>query len=1286
MSSILIKPDTYSFLGNLKKLKISSDSAVSLVFKHGTTEILSSVYEPVDGTVEIDLSKIVSDYIFPVLPGNDRLQILQPETFGYAVDALAEETFNVIYGGVDSSTFDQSWFGANWLTWQPQTSKIQYNQPEWLSYFAVAAGAVVKCKGYFSDNTTEIITLASCTQYAVNVVNVRYSSLIALFTAGKQTQYVDVYVEDASGNRLTYIQRFVLIGNVNHDDYFVFRNSLGGWDCVCFTGIKKPVGEFESKTSVQEDIISEYAVDATQKYTKNTGYLADKRLIIWTYEFFNSSAKYWVDDSGSLVKIVVEKSTITAIPDDVCSCDFNFYTSKKTPYLNLERAAAPDAPLELIDPSGTLFFLAPRLSEFSSAVLSDDILIPLQDPNVREWKQASLAALKKFLSGISVKIDVDAALDEKSENPVQNKAISAALAAAEKINGVGLKLNTVNNGKAFSISLLNKKEEVLSITDQFSGGSGSGAVKIVLTKITANPTTKEGDSVLLQYSYDHIDSSTGASTGLSGIATITICHGTTVNTLTDRVSAGATKSIDVSNYIALGLNTVNVKIVTGEGDEQLVSTISWDVQVISLTLTSSFNIATEIYKGDTVNIPYTLKGSGNKTIRCYVDGTDKEDRSITSSLANGSFDIDTSVMSHGAHYVQLVAEVDNTSIKSQSIYLGLAVREIGNSTPIIVLRTERADGEIFQTISQGTGVDGTTVYGPGIPQYVTAQYDKLNIIFAVYDPSASPAHVEIYHDDILVADKEIVFATSTVIIRAMDYGTINYKIVCGAVTAQFTNLVTKSVLEINEPTDNLVVKLSALGRSNSDANCSTWNYNSITSLLTGFKWGGDGWLNNALRHTDDARTSVNYKPFALPSTNANSAFALVLKYKVSDVRDSESIVVQCVDAEGVGFVITAEEAKMVTKGGSKVTMKLAPGEIYEIAFVSFPQSKSSSSDYEKENSAMVYLYINGIMSGAVQRAVLGEGVASGDTIYQDNATNIIFGSSYATLDVYLLRAYTNYLTDSQVLDCFIIDQDDSEIMAEKVQANAILDENGNISVDTVPNDMRYIIITGKQDNGVSTVLQAAVTNNKSKKFDVDEILCVKRSNPSLNFCLTGGCISLQGTSSLAYPIKNYRFYTYSASKVNGQLYLGCDDKGIGGELQVKPLYSFRPASGTRKAAAPVKCFCLKADFAESSSSHNTGMAKLANDTLVSVGELTPAQAGVSSEYQYDVRTTVDGEPCLLFYRATKDDTPVLLGKFNFNNDKSTEAVFGFLDIPGYNDQAWVTENLAVRIRPNVGSF
>lgn len=562
--------------------------------------------------------------------------------------------------------------------------------------------------------------------------------------------------------------------------------------------------------------------------------------------------------------------------------------------------------------------------------------------------------------------------------------------------------------------------------------------------------------------------------------------------------------------------------------------------------------------------------------------------------------------------------------------------------------------------------DGTVIEKGTTPYIQAKQYDSYTLQYAAYNPRETPTRADVYVGETLASSASVPFTAQNLTLRASEYGEQQCRIVVGVTTYNFRLIASKSDLNISEPTDGMTLKLTAQGRSNSDVNREEWSYNGIQTVFEGFKWGGDGWTGEALRLTDTARATIRHRPLEQPEQNVTNAVAFIVKYKVSEVVDEDAEVIKCLDASGTGFVITAQEARMTTKGNSTLSMKMASGEVYEVAFVSFPKSTDGSSEYEKQNTEMVYLYINGIMSGSVQRA-------TSDSIYQASPAYIELGSDGATTDVYLIRAYDTYLSDSQVLETYMIDQDSSDMMMSMYESNNVIDENGNVTVDSVPDGMRYIIVTGREDNGVPTVLQAAVNNDKDPKYDVTEMLCVVKGNQALNFRCVGGCIRLQGTSSLAYPIKNYRIYFKNASKVAGDLYLGCDEQGLGGTLQETAKYSFRPAGTSNKAAAPVDCFCLKADFAESSSSHNTGMAKLVQNILTAAGELTPAQAHCSGEYGYDVRTTIDGEPCYLFYRGTLDETPQFLGKFNFNNDKSTEAVFGFCDIPGYHDQAWVND-------------
>ena len=857
-------------------------------------------------------------------------------------------------------------------------------------------------------------------------------------------------------------------------------------------------------------------------------------------------------------------------------------------------------------------------------------------------------------------VEVIETVDPSSTNPPQSKAVAAELKSIAGKYGTALRLNTIGDGadKAFSITLLTESGEELSTTDMFTGGGGGGSVqatKIVLTRLTANPTVKSGDEVKLSYKYDHVDTTSEESTGESGRITVTISRGATSNSFTQIIAAGSVETLDVTKYIDVGTNSVRVKVEVGEDEAKQVSSISWSVTVVQLVLTSSFNLATPIYKGDNIVVPFALTGSGNKTLRCYVDGVDYEDRSITASSANGSFTISSENLNHGAHSIQLVAELlltdGITIIKSNSIYFGVGVRVSGNTTPIISMKFDYKDGNIISS--------GET------PYISVRQYEDYEITFAVYNPVETPTQVDVYELGSLISSSKVSFVLTKLNFRAMSYGTENCKIVCDGTEFNFNLISEKSDLELEEPTDNMVLKLNAQGRSNGDTNRDEWTYGDVTTTMSGFNYGGDGWTGLALRHKGKARSVVNFKLFQQPNLNANNALAFLIKYKVTEVSDYDTPVISCIDENGTGFEILPTEVRMVTRGNSKVSMKMAVGETYEVAFVSFPEYVEGASEYEKQNTKMLYLYIDGKASGGVQR---GES----DSVYQLSAQNISIGSNGATTDVYLMRAWNSFLTADQVLACDILDRTDVEDLLSTYNENDILNDNGDIAVENVPDGMRVVIVTGVQANGVETVLQAAVNNDKDPKYDVDQILSyVKNSeNAKTNFLCVGGCIRLQGTSSLAYPIKNYRIYFKNASKVAGDLYLGCNELGIGGELQEKAKFSFRPDA--QYMPAPVDCFCLKADFAESSSSHNTGMARMVQDVLIKANELTPPQKYVNrDEYEYDVRTTIDGEPCMLFYRATINDTPKFLGKFNFNNDKSTEAVFGFCDIPGYHDAEWV---------------
>jgi hypothetical protein len=180
--------------------------------------------------------------------------------------------------------------------------------------------------------------------------------------------------------------------------------------------------------------------------------------------------------------------------------------------------------------------------------------------------------------------------------------------------------------------------------------------------------------------------------------------------------------------------------------------------------------------------------------------------------------------------------------------------------------------------------------------------------------------------------------------------------------------------------------LSALGKSNSSISRNVWSDGDITSTFEGFKWSGDGWQNvsvseditePALRLIPGDKVTVNYKPL---QARQSDAIAFNIKFKVSQAVDESETLISCLDENGRGFEIKTSEAYFKTYSGNTVSTKFAPGEIYNIGFVAFPELSGSDTN-SKLNSRRVYLYVNGVICSTTLKGAT-------DTIFQTNPKNI----------------------------------------------------------------------------------------------------------------------------------------------------------------------------------------------------------------------------------------------------------------------------------------------------------
>ena len=830
--------------------------------------------------------------------------------------------------------------------------------------------------------------------------------------------------------------------------------------------------------------------------------------------------------------------------------------------------------------------------------------------------------------------EVDESLNANSTNPVQNAAVAAKLQELEANTLFGGSVEVSDDESSVRVTLTNKSgAEIVGLDIPAGRGGGGGGetstTKIVLTAEADKSIIKEGDSAMLTWTYDHQYSSgdeKGTSTGQKATVSIEMKRGATLmyaDTQQD-VSKG-TYTLDLTKYLQLGTTDIYVRATTTDPTTGKTQTKQSYVSVkaVSLALTSGFNIAECVSKGgygvsEAVSIPFAVSGSGDKTVTLYLDGHQWDSQTVKrSGTTNGSFSLSMSGLSIGRHTVQLVAEMEASqelTLKSESIYFDIL--KAGRSEPYIGTKLTFGDGRIFAD-------DHLT------PTIETGQYEQVKFDFVAYDPTATPAMVSVWRDGIRTQTVSVPRTVQTYTNRFLEQGAVAMVLKCGTTEYKLNVNVTESGIDLGEATSGLVLKLTAAGRSNAESAPAEWRYNDVQTAFEGFDWQSNGWTGDALKLTNGANIEIGYKPFGNDATTTGATYEMELT--CTNVTDRKGTVVDCM-ADGVGFRLTTQEALMRTGAGSEVGTKFASGMTLKIAFVV----------QEKKGNRLMELYVNGILCGAKQ-------YASTDSLLQGTPANIRITSESADVELRNLRVYNRALGDDEELANYMVDRPTSDEMVVLFEKNQVMDDEGtDVDIDKLRAMGKSVMrIVGD----VNLVNQ---TNNKKFEVPVD-IYFYSAYGKEYDFIVYQCGLRIQGTSSTTYPRKNYRIYFSRSEKYGTKLY-------VNGVEVADFKYSFKPG------ARPIDIFCLKADFSDSSSTHNTGAVRIVNDIWKKCGWLTPPQAAYKGNY--DVRIGVDGFPIDLFYDNDGMGENVYLGKYNFNNEKSGSGIiYGFEGIEGFNDEA-----------------
>lgn len=518
----------------------------------------------------------------------------------------------------------------------------------------------------------------------------------------------------------------------------------------------------------------------------------------------------------------------------------------------------------------------------------------------------------------------------------------------------------------------------------------------------------------------------------------------------------------------------------------------------------------------------------------------------------------------------------------------------------------------------------TTILASNFETKTATQYQTLNIPYQAYNQDMLQVPVLLKVDGEEVSNLTVGRGAQIWSYRLTKPGQHVFEIVSGAVTKQFNVVVTSLDITAKPVTESLKLHLSTSGRSNSEKNKDTWENSGIKANFDKFNWVSDGWQLDkdgisCLRLAGDARLNIPLNIFS--GDPRVTGKTIEIEFATKNVMNYDATVISAYSG-GIGLDIKAQEAILKSEQARIVT-RYKEDEHIRLTFVI----------EKRAENRLLQCYVNGILSRVIQ-------YPTSDNFAQPVPVGLSIGSNDCGIDLYNIRVYDNSLTHYQVVENWIADTQKVDQLLERQKRNDIFDNYGNIVISKLPPDLPYFVIVAPelpQYKGDKKVI--------SGRF-------VDPSRPDRSFNFTGAQANVQGTSSQFYARKNFKISFKKGLVVDG--------------VQT-------PTYAVEENDIPTDEFTFKADVASSESANNTQLVRIFNDT-------TPYKSA-PQKADPRVRQGINGFPMVVFW--DNGDKITFLGKYNFNNDKGTEEVFGFKD----GDEAWeIANNTSDRVLFKTGDF
>ena len=817
--------------------------------------------------------------------------------------------------------------------------------------------------------------------------------------------------------------------------------------------------------------------------------------------------------------------------------------------------------------------------------------------------------------------------------------------------------------------LIDKKWKLITSGNQEDAGAITS--KITISRISQKDLYISPDDKKCEISCKWVCTINGKQVTTNGTISVIV---NTIERQTFKAAPGTIK-VDVKEYLKEGSNKITIKIKDGYNSEK---SIDFSVEVVKLIISTSGHKQNQhIYLDEVpesgVGINIITSGGVSKRLHMKIDG-EEINLDVFPTIEAGNQTVTAYIPKQdgpGSYLVEIYIthtfETTGKTIYSNSVFFDTLWIDRSNSKAIIASSFRQAQGKQYDTIR--------------IPYYLYNGarncLTRFTTIYQVLNSETGELENEVISTPIQERQTEVELEW---IVDTKHAGKNIYKIEVGRmvqkeedgqIKEEFSledwkefviDLEQQSTPPISEANNQLYLSMVAPYTDNKDeANRTNWPvYTEDGVVITPkfndkFDWSTNGWLlkddRPALKISNGAQLHVPYKIFGQSGDLASFTKVggtIEIDVSFDEISDSNLDFFTCYE-EGsqIGIKISPSRA-LLSSSGSTAQVKYANSESknynnsMRFTFVINPvqpRYKPSLKGEKEEHDTLgsMYIYINGVGASA-------SGYSATDIF--KHSQDILFKSEGCSVYLHSLKIHRIALNPTEVLKNWICDMNAGD-QINAYNRNWIYDLHNTVDYGAVLERLPCLTFIGRPDKHPEEGTRFPTFKGDKKIVD---IVFEGTEDELYDFTIEGAQMDVQGTSSQYYPVKNWKF------KVKENPFM----------TPMGPMEKYALAEDQ----LPAKVFCLKADYMETSSTHNTVTANLANsmydsDKKTPPQKELPLKEGEDAEKEKDrakkTRTTIYGRPIVVFYKEDADSIPVFGGKYNFNYDKDAEDVFGFFE-------------------------